>query len=245
MIHLSTSPHFFMFDKTFVIGTGGTGGYLIPALVRTLQYHPATRDNVVTIIDGDDFEDKNQARQMMTPDHIGTNKADAMAEMCNAMGLTNVVSVGEFVTMASFVPFLEESDCPLIIAAVDNDATRSAIIDAIQLVCTDKDFFFITPGNSDGLEEVRGQTLWFGRIKGESVGMNPKDAYPNIANPDDRIPSAGSCARMQESRPQVISANFMAAAQTLAVIQNLLDEKLEPNKSQLYFNIRNLKTSVS
>lgn len=234
-----------MFDKTYIIGTGGTGGYLIPPLVRTLQYHPTTRDNVVTIIDGDDFEDKNQARQMMTPDHVGQNKADAMVEMCEAMGLTNVTSVGEFINFQSFLPFLEESECPLIIAAVDNDATRSAIIDAIQSECSEKDFFFITPGNSDGLEEVRGQTLWFGRINGEDVGMNPKEAYPNISNPDDEIPRKGSCARLQESRPQLISANFMAAASTLAVIQNLLDGKLATNQSSIYFNIRNLKTSVS
>jgi hypothetical protein len=234
-----------MFDKTFVIGTGGTGGYLIPPLVKTLQYHPATRDNMVTIIDGDDFEDKNQSRQMMTPDHVGQNKADAMAEMCSAMGLTNVNAFGEYITMASFIPFLEESDSPLIIAAVDNDATRAAVIDAIQLTCTDKDFFFITPGNSDGVEEVRGQTLWFGRINGEDYGMNPKGVVPNITTPTDEIPRAGSCARLQESRPQLISANFMAAAATLEVIQNLLDEKLEAKNSGIYFNIRNLKTSVS
>jgi hypothetical protein len=234
-----------MFDKTFVIGTGGTGGYLIPPLVKTLQYHPATRDNMVTIIDGDDFEDKNQSRQFMTPDHVGQNKADAMAEMCIAMGLTNVNAFGEYITMASFIPFLEESDYPLIIAAVDNDATRAAVIDAIQLTCAEKDFFFITPGNSDGVEEVHGQTLWFGRINGENVGMNPKDVIPNISQPEDEIPHSGSCARLQESRPQLISANFMAAAATLAVIQNLLDEKLEAKKSGIYFNIRNLKTSVS
>jgi hypothetical protein len=234
-----------MFDKTFVIGTGGTGGYLIPPLVKTLQYHPATRDNMVTIIDGDDFENKNQSRQFMTPDHVGQNKADAMAEMCSAMGLTNVNAFGEYITMSSFIPFLEESDSPLIIAAVDNDATRAAVIDAIQLTCAGKDFFFITPGNSDGIEEVHGQTLWFGRINGENVGMNPKDVFPNIIQPEDEIPHAGSCARLQESRPQLISANFMAAAATLAVIQNLLDEKLEANKSGIYFNIRNLKTSVS
>lgn len=234
-----------MFDKTFVIGTGGTGGYLIPPLVKTLQYHPATRNNMVTIIDGDDFEDKNQSRQFMTPDHVGQNKADAMAEMCNVMGLTNVNAFGEYITMASFIPFLEESESPLIIAAVDNDATRAAVIDAILMVCTDKDFFFITPGNSDGVEEVRGQTLWFGRINGQSVGMNPKEVVPNISQPEDEIPRAGSCARLQESRPQLISANFMAAASTLAVIQNLLDEKLEHNRSGIYFNIRNLKSSVS
>jgi hypothetical protein len=237
-------PSFVMFDKTYVIGTGGTGGYMIPPLVRLLQYHKATRDNVVTIFDGDVFEDKNQSRQMMTPDYVGQNKALAMAEMCQNMGLTNVNYVDEFITMASFVPYLEESEAPLIIAAVDNDATRAAIIDAIDLTCSEKDFFFITPGNSDGEEEVRGQTLWFGRINGETVGINPK-SYPNISNPDDEIPRAGSCARMQQSRPQLITANFMAAASTLAVLQNLLDEKLESNRSAIFFNIRNLKTSVS
>ena len=234
-----------MFDKTYVIGTGGTGGYMIPPLARLLQYHSATRHTTVTVFDGDVFEDKNQSRQMMMPDYVGQNKAAAMAEMCQNMGLNNINYVDEFITLSSFVPYLEESEAPLIIAAVDNDATRTAIIDAIGMVCTDKDFFFITPGNSDGEEEVRGQTLWYGRINGESVGMNPKEVYPNIQQPDDEIPQAGSCARLQESRPQLITANFMAAASTLAVLQNLLDEKLESKKSAIHFNIRNLKSAVS
>lgn len=234
-----------MFDKTYVIGTGGTGGYLIPPLVKTLQYHPATSNNMVTIIDGDNFEDKNQSRQFMTPDHVGHNKADAMVEMCSAMGLTNVCAFGEYITMTTFIPFLEESESPLIIAAVDNDATRAAVIDAIQLTCAEKDFFFITPGNSDGVEEVRGQTLWFGRIGDLNYGLNPKDVVPNISQPEDEIPHSGSCARLQESRPQLICANFTAAAKTLEVIQNLLDKKLDPNKSGIFFNNRNLKTSVS
>lgn len=234
-----------MFDKIYVVGTGGTGGYMIPPLTRLIQYHAATRHTVVTVFDGDVFEDKNQARQMMRPDFVGQNKAMAMADFCQQMGLNNINYVDEFIDLQSFVPYLEEATAPLIIAAVDNNATRKAIIDAIKLTCTEKDFFFITPGNSDGVEEVRGQTLWFGRFNGQSYGMDPSTVYPNIQNPEDEIPQAGSCARMQESNPQLITANFRAASSTLDVIQNLLDEKLETNRSALHWNLRNLKTAVS
>lgn len=235
-----------MFDKIFVIGTGGTGGYLIPPLVKTLNFHPSTKDGLIYIIDGDEFEERNLTRQMMTPSHVGQNKAEAMVEMCEAMGFNNTISVPEYIDTQGIIPYLNESERPLVIVAVDNAASRHAVITAIELECgEDKDFFFITPGNSDGLEEVRGQALWFGRINGNAFGMNPKLGYEEIRNPQDQIPTAGSCARLQESRPQLIAANFAAASHTLNVIQDLLDEKLDPSSSSIYFNVRNLKTSLT
>lgn len=234
-----------MFDKAFIIGTGGTGGYLTPPLVKLLKNHPLTKNIAITIIDGDTFEEKNQSRQFMITDSIGQNKAEAMVEMCSKMGLNGIISFDEYIRTSSFVPFLEESKSPLIIAAVDNDETRAHIVDALSLDCTTKDFFFITPGNSDGLEKVTGQALWYGRINGENVGINPKLASPNIREPQDTIPEAGSCARLQESRPQLIAANFMAAAHTLAVIDNLLSETLPRKMSSVFFDVRSMKTAAT
>jgi hypothetical protein len=234
-----------MFDKAYIIGSGGTGGDLIPHLVRTLAFHPKTKNCMITIFDGDTFEEKNQARQLMTPGHVGQNKAEAATQMCNEMGFPNVLAVDEFITLSSFVPYLEESSNPLIIATVDNFASRAAVIRAIETACNDKDFFFITPGNSDGLEEVRGQILWFGRINGQDYGMNPMVYDQDIANPTDTIPRKGSCVLLQESRPQLIAANLKAAADTLMVIQNALDGVLNPTYSQLHFNGTTLKSTIS
>jgi hypothetical protein len=232
-------------DKTFVIGSGGSGGHLIPALSRLLAYHSNTQNSTLTVIDGDEYEEKNMTRQIVAPNHVGLNKADAMRDFCRYQGLANVESRAQFITGSTFIPLLRGSQSPLVVACVDNDATRLALIKAIETACDGKDFFFITPGNSDGIEDVKGQALWYGRINGVNVGCNPSLVYPNIENPQDSIPSEGSCALHAPSRPQLIAANFMAASITLMVIQNLLDGALEPSNSSMFFNLRTLKTTAS
>lgn len=232
-------------DKIFVIGSGGSGGHLVPALARLIAYHPNTQDSSIIVIDGDEYEEKNMTRQIVAPSQLGMNKASAMMEFCMYQGLENVESRADFISTSTFIPMLRNADNPLIIACVDNDATRLALIKAIDSGCNDKDFFYITPGNSDGTVDVKGQALWYGRLGGENVGVNPSLVYPNIENPSDSIPSHGSCATHAPSRPQLISANFMSAAVTLAVIQNLLDGMIVQQESSFFFNIRTLQTSIS
>jgi hypothetical protein len=232
-------------DSVFIVGVGGTGGYLSAPLTRLVAYHPATQNASVTFIDGDVFEEKNQTRQIVGPSQLGLNKARAMVDFCEYQGLSNVDCVETFISKNTFIPVLRKANSPLIVCSVDNDATRLAVIETIQSTCHDKDYFFITPGNSDGTETVKGQTLWFGSINGEPVGLNPALVYPNIENPQDSIPHEGSCALNAPSRPQLISANFMAAAATLAVVQNLLDDQLPDNTSGMFFNLRTLATSIS
>lgn len=232
-------------DKVFVIGSGGSGGHLIPALARMLAYTESTATSSLCVIDGDEFEEKNLTRQIVAPSHIGMNKADAMREHCIYQGLENVEARAEFISTSTFIPMLRRAEAPMVVACVDNDATRLALIKAIESACADKDFFYITPGNSDGVEDVKGQVLWYGRLGGENVGVNPSLVYPNIENPTDSIPHKGSCALHAPSRPQLISANFMAAAATLAVIQNLLDGYITQQENSFFFNIRNLQTTIS
>jgi hypothetical protein len=232
-------------DKIFLIGVGGTGGHLAEPLTRVIAYHQSTKKAHVVLIDGDEFEEKNQTRQLVGPNQLGQNKAKAMADLCQYVGLENVEFVDDFVDIISFIPMLRESKCPLVVCAVDNDASRLDIINAMISTCTKNDFLFITPGNSDGTEIVRGQTLWFGRVDGVNIGLNPALVYPNIEKPEDSVPHKGSCSLAAPSRPQLISANLMAAAATLAVIQNILDDTAIAEHSGLYFDIRKLSFSIS
>lgn len=232
-------------DYVFVIGVGGTGGFISSPLARLIAYHPATENSQIVFIDGDEFEEKNQTRQIVGPSQIGLNKARAMVDFCSYQGLTNVDCVEDFVRQTTFIPHLRKAKSPMVVCSVDNDATRKDIIDCLNNECADKDFLFITPGNSDGTETVKGQTLWFGRIDGNNVGLNPSLVYPNIETPQDAVPRKGSCALQAPSRPQLISANFMAAAITLAVIQNILDGESNPQHSGMFFNLRTLTTSIS
>ncbi len=230
-------------DYVFVIGVGGTGGHLAAPLARLIAYHQNTQDAKVVFIDGDEFEDKNTTRQLVGPSQVGLNKARSMVDFCAYQGLTNVDCKESFISASTFIPMLRRSNCPLVVCSVDNDATRLAIINSMKSVCQ-SDYMFITPGNSDGTEDVKGQVLWFGVVGGQNVGCNPANVYPNIERPQDSIPSEGSCALNAPSRPQLISANFLAASLTLTVIQNFLDGFIDPSQSSMFFNLRNMKTSV-
>lgn len=234
------------FSDFFLIGVGGTGGHLAAPLARLIAYHPNTEGAKLTFIDGDSFDESNLNRQIVGQSQLNLNKARAMVDFCAYQGLNeNIDCKEDFISASTFIPLLRRAERPVIVCSVDNDATRKAIIDAIQNVCSEKEFFFITPGNSDGVDDVRGQTLWWGRIDNTNVGMNPILAYPNIEQPQDSIPQKGSCSLNAPSRPQLISANFLSAALTLSVIQNLLDGTLNTSQSGMFFNLRNLKTSVS
>jgi hypothetical protein len=231
-------------DYVFVIGVGGTGGHLAAPLARLIAYHPNTQGTKVIFIDGDEFEEKNITRQLVGEAQVGLNKARAMVDFCAYQGLMNTECKEDFISAANFIPMLRRSNAPMVICSVDNDATRHSIINAIKSTCTG-DFFFISPGNSDGTETVKGQTLYWGQIDGTNVGINPAEIYPNIENPQDSVPHKGSCALHAPSRPQLISINFFCAAVTLAFIQNLLDGVLNPQNSAMFFNLRTMKTSVS
>jgi hypothetical protein len=232
-------------DYVFVIGVGGTGGHLAAPLARLVAYHPNTQDSKVIFIDGDEFEEKNITRQLVGESQVGMNKARAMVDFCAYQGLMgNIECKEDFISASTFIPMLRRSNSPMVVCCVDNDATRLAILKSIESTCSG-DFFFISPGNSDGTETVKGQTLYWGRVEGENVGINPAIIYPNIENPQDSIPSKGSCALNAPSRPQLLSANFFAASITLAVIQNLLDGMLNPQSSSMFFNLRTLQTSAS
>lgn len=234
------------FSDFFLIGVGGTGGHLAAPLARLIAHHPNTQGANLTFIDGDSFEESNLNRQIVGEAQLNLNKARAMKDFCSYQGLSqNINHREDFISTSTFVPLIRNSQRPVVICSVDNDATRKAIIDAIEMTCQDKEFFYITPGNSDGTEDVRGQALWWGKIDGTNVGMNPTLAYPNIETPQDSVPEAGSCALHAPSRPQLISANFLSAALTLTVIQNLLDGQLNTSQSGMFFNLRNMKTSVS
>lgn len=237
-----------MFDKIYVFGAGGGGSHLIPVLAKTLRANKSTKYSPLIIFDGDDFEEKNMERQLLTTTQIKQNKAQSLLETCQAQGISEVYSVPEYVDYQKCIELLEDSNSPLVIAAVDNNASRAAFIDAIQKVCIEdqqKNFFFITPGNSDATEEPRGQICWFGHINGQKYGQNPKEYDLDLQAPGDVIPRVGGCMEVAQSNPQVLAANFTAAADTLTVIYSVLTQKLDPRLSQKRFNCVKLTSTIS
>jgi len=233
--------------STHVIGAGGTGGHLIPLLSRLLTYHPQANADL-TIHDGDSFEPHNAVRQPCSSDAIEQPKATWVQQLCAQQGL-NVQANCRYLDQRRFQRLLDQaSGTTLWVAAVDNDATRRMCLDALEAAPPQRNWLFITPGNAgadDPNAAIKGNVLWYGRIGGRTYGVNPKLAFPNIEHPQDAIPREGGCMLQQISSPQLISANALAAALTLTLVQNLLDDTLPLEASTLFFNGRTYQLSAA
>lgn len=232
-------------DTTLVLGAGGTGGQLIPSLARLLAYHPNANAALV-IADGDVFEEKNQSRQLCGPAQLGHNKADALAAHCRDIGLPAVSSYADFADKAALRRLTRKATCPLVVSAVDNDATRKSVIDVLEE--RQGDWLHVTTGNaddSDGQARISTSTHWHGVLDGRPIGLSPALLFDNIASPSDAIPAHGTCAAQAPSAPQLISANALSAAMALLVIQNLLDGAIATTANSAFANGRSFKLTLS
>ena len=232
-------------SHTLFVGCGGTGSYLAEPLTRLLAYSFAVEGVTITFCDGDQFEPINAVRQKMDlAKDAGNNKAEVIADQVASMhSRDNVIqSHPDFISPSWLADWLlnEAGDCPMIVACVDNDATRKIICDALEAAKAFlPSFFFITPGNHAGTPadpaRVEGQVLWWGWTEGTEFGINPAKLYPNIENPAEPSPVRGTCTANAPSQPQLIAANSMAAAATLSVVSSLLQAKIDPTKHGYFF----------
>ena len=65
-------------DRIVLVGLGGIGSQLLPALVRYLAFRSEPRP-VLVLVDGDAYEPRNRTRQVFPEGAIGSNKAEALA----------------------------------------------------------------------------------------------------------------------------------------------------------------------
>lgn len=235
-------------DTTLVIGAGGTGGLLIPSLARLLAYHPHASAYLL-IADGDRYEEHNQSRQLCGPQQLGRNKAEAMAEHCQSLGLSHVTARPEYLDKPALRRLLHHpaaGQCPLVVSAVDNDATRAAVIAVLEE--RTGDWLHVTTGNaddSDGRGRINTSTHWHGVLHSQPIGLSPALLFENIARPGDAIPAHGTCVAQAPSAPQLISANALSAAIALLVIQNLLDQQLPATSNSAFANGRSFQLTLS
>jgi len=223
------------FKYVYLVGVGGTGSHLADPLVRLLTYHDNGTRNI-TIIDGDSYEDKNTDRQIFDTQFNGKNKAFATAER---LGLETIKPIADFIDKDKFTKLLQKhssiDDNFLVIMAVDNAATRHAIITAVD----DRkhaNFVLISPGNSFD----SGQVVIYARQDRENLTVHPFAKYQNLAEPQDTIPvMAEGCAFMTPSEPQLITANASAALGTLLTVSAMLDDKNW--YEELHFSCRKMK----
>ena len=214
---------------------------LLPGLLRMLTYHPSGT-NEAKVYDGDHFEPHNIERQ------IGQSgpKVKLMNTLLREQGLGGVC-LDRFISASGLKRIRQTTDGTLlVVAAVDNDATRKMCIEV--LLDEPGDFLFVTPGNSGADDKdaaIKGNVLWFGRVGDKEFGIRPDILFPNIDTPTDGIPRKGGCTDDAVSSPQLIPANALAAAYTLTVVQNFLDDTMPQQASHMFYNGRTFSTTAN
>ncbi len=98
-------------ERVVLIGLGGIGSQLLPSLVRYLSFRPEPRPLLV-LVDGDAYEISNRSRQLFPDDALGTNKAEALAQVFRGGGLA-VAAIAAYVSPDNVGLVVREGDlCP-------------------------------------------------------------------------------------------------------------------------------------
>lgn len=226
------------FKHIFVIGAGGIGSHLMEPLARLLSYHK-NGTKKITLIDGDFYEEKNQIRQLFDSSFIGSNKAEALSNrISNSLKDISIESIPKYIDEESFTNLVSfrvsVNDPILVITAVDNHATRKAVIEALDN-SNYQNFVFISGGN--GYD--KGQVLVYVKIRGEPGTVHPFDKYDDLKYPTDHIPGKPGCQDEATSTPQLITANASAAVGILWTVQAMLDDS--PWFEEIHFDSKRMK----
>ena len=155
-----------------VIGCGGTGSWLIPKLVKTIndmkRKNLITKDFTLALVDGDVIEHKNLIRQNFIEQDIGKNKAAVMADRYSPHlneGISTVYldkyltkikenlegkDKDNFVNTDSFLSdFTEENTATIIFNLVDNDNARKSLHCSASYLSNRSNIIIADVGNED------------------------------------------------------------------------------------------------
>lgn len=176
--------------RFMVIGAGGVGSWLTPALCRMVG------PKSVTVVDGDTLERGNLDRQLFTQRDLGSNKAQALARIYGCHFVDRYFSQGS----------IELLEGDWLLVCVDNHPARAAsFIEADAHRCT-----VLTGANERTSAE---SYIYFPQWQGQET--DPRIYYPDILTNHNDNPLAGSSGctgEAAEKTPQLVSANMAAAS---------------------------------
>ncbi len=176
---------------TYIIGCGGVGSWLAASISRL---HGKERTKLV---DGDTLEEKNLDRQLFSSMDIGRNKAEALGQLYGCEYLPQFYSMG----------VIEHQNWDWLLVGVDNNPARKAVLEACDYYGCSAIF---GANETHSSEAYVYKPEWRGKPK-----LDPRLYYPQILTVSDNDPRAaaiGCTGKAQEQTPQLVSANFMAAA---------------------------------
>lgn len=174
-----------------VIGCGGTGSYLVPVLMKAVP-----NGSVITLHDGDEFDEGNLDRQLFSSEDIGKNKAVALRDLYKA---AFIEAIPDFLTRAQE---LEEYD--FVFACPDNHVARMKVLDAADKY----EIPVVICGN-----EFNSASAMFYTASWKGTALDPRVRYPDMLTDSSGDPTSHSCTgEAAVSAPQLVIANNASAA---------------------------------
>ena len=191
-------------NKILIVGMGGTGAMLLPALAPAYD---------LIVADFDTYEEKNVTRQFYANGNMGENKADVLAEMFNR-GPKDVVSHPHKIFGGE-----EFEDIDLIISCVDTNQGRNACKDLSDAL----DVPLIIGGNESWDPMA---WLFLPHLKG--LKQDPYVRW-KLGELEDGVRETCAGTEIISEIPQLPQANYTAGAFILCIMQSLMTCKHERN----------------
>lgn len=200
-----------MYDNYYIIGVGGIGSNLVPMLVKFLGH--TKNKYTLTLIDGDNVEEKNLVRQKFRPEDIGRFKVEASNYYVPNVETTTLPIYINNDNIKGII-----KDDSIVILCVDNNKTRKLV----QEHClTLKNVILVNGGN----ETYDGDVTVFRSLDGEIIMPPIWDGQPQITDPKDKHPSEKSCEARYEDDPQLFTTNISVATNILEFLTPVVLKK--------------------
>lgn len=204
-----------MFDDIVVVGLGGIWSRLWLNAGDLASFNEASPKRFL-LVDGDEVEEKNIARQGFLKSDLKRTKAAVYEDrMRRRYPELSIRSKGEFLTPKNIDEIIRERS--IILSCVDNHATRLQISKKAQTL---KDVAVIQGGN----EIWDGSSYLYVRAEGENKVMPLEKKHEVVASPKDKNPGEMSCEERlaQKGGEQILVTNAMVAAHMAAQFYDVL-----------------------
>jgi molybdopterin/thiamine biosynthesis adenylyltransferase len=211
-----------------IIGLGGIGSILVDILTRFMTYQDKLLWEMV-LIDGDDYEAKNNERQFFMQGGTGQNKAAVKVKELNGKFFG-----GEFIAVDSYINptnIKMLDDYNIIFSCVDNHKVRNWINEYCK---SRKSVYLFSGGN----EFTDGNVQVYIRKENKDITADLARYHPEIGFPTDKSPEEMSCEELHASgSPQLLFTNLTAATIMLQAFYKFFWEGKIDTKSEIYFDI--------
>lgn len=189
--------------------------------------------SILLLVDGDEFEPKNQERQSFGG--LGNKAEVKAAELTPYFEKTFVAPKGQWIVESFEDESVEETEDAItgkallqegdvVFAVVDNYAARKILFDAAREF-DNIDIF--TGGNNDRLE---GSIYHYQRRNGEDVTDHPAEYHEEFIAPPDRNPGLMSCQEKAELEggTQLIAVNMAVASWLMGRYHHIILDGNDP-----------------